>query len=158
MRINWCYTEWKSIHHISINDIHTFYCNNKHYWHGGFAVMNWITNYLLSIEPFVWDLVGVKIDNWYIQVTKGPHYIWFEFDRSLMSMLIYIWIYTCSDPGQTTVNTIDFSGSAFIKPDQLHPWIKDQTRTRWRRVKTLGQHQVGVNLQSHAQHQLWIST
>ena len=32
------------------------------------------------------------------------------------------------------------------------------TRTRWRRVKTLGQHQVGVNLQSHAQHQLWIST
>ena len=28
------------------------------------------------------------------------------------------------------------------------------TRTRWRRVKTLGQHQVGVNLQSHAQHQL----
>ena len=33
-----------------------------------------------------------------------------------------------------------------------------QTRTRWRRVKTLGQHQVGVNLQSHAQHQLWIST
>ena len=31
------------------------------------------------------------------------------------------------------------------------------TRTR-RRVKTLGQHQVGVNLQSHAQHQLWIST
>ena len=34
-------------------------------------------------------------------------------------------------------------------------WI---TRTRWRHVKTLGQHQVGVNLQSHAQHQLWIST
>ena len=33
-----------------------------------------------------------------------------------------------------------------------------KTRTRWRRVKTLGQHQVGVNLQSHAQHQLWIST
>ena len=33
-----------------------------------------------------------------------------------------------------------------------------ETRTRWRRVKTLGQHQVGVNLQSHAQHQLWIST
>ena len=32
------------------------------------------------------------------------------------------------------------------------------TRTRWRRVKTLDQHQVGVNLQSHAQHQLWIST
>ena len=32
------------------------------------------------------------------------------------------------------------------------------TRTRWRRVKTLGQHPVGVNLQSHAQHQLWIST
>ena len=32
------------------------------------------------------------------------------------------------------------------------------TRTRWRRVKTLGQHQVGVNLQSHAQHQLGIST
>ena len=32
------------------------------------------------------------------------------------------------------------------------------TRTRWRRVKTLGWHQVGVNLQSHAQHQLWIST
>ena len=32
------------------------------------------------------------------------------------------------------------------------------TRTRWRRVKTLGQHQVGMNLQSHAQHQLWIST
>ena len=31
------------------------------------------------------------------------------------------------------------------------------TRTRWRRVKTLAQHQVGVNLQSHAQHQLWIS-
>ena len=34
----------------------------------------------------------------------------------------------------------------------------NKTRTRWRRVKTLGQHQVGVNLQSHAQHQLWIST
>ena len=33
-----------------------------------------------------------------------------------------------------------------------------ETRTRWRRVKTLGQHQVGVNLQSHAQHQLWIPT
>ena len=32
------------------------------------------------------------------------------------------------------------------------------TRTRWRRVKTLGQHQVGVNLQSHAQYKLWIST
>ena len=31
-------------------------------------------------------------------------------------------------------------------------------KTRWRRVKTLGQHQVGVNLQSHAQHKLWIST
>ena len=28
------------------------------------------------------------------------------------------------------------------------------TRTRWRREKTLGQHQVGVNFQSHAQHQL----
>ena len=28
------------------------------------------------------------------------------------------------------------------------------TKTRWRRVKTLAQHQVGVNLQSHAQHQL----
>ena len=37
---------------------------------------------------------------------------------------------------------------------QLH----NKTRTRWRRVKTLGRHQVGVNLQSHAQHQLWIST
>ena len=32
------------------------------------------------------------------------------------------------------------------------------TRTHWRRVKTLGQYQVGVNLQSHAQHKLWIST
>ena len=31
------------------------------------------------------------------------------------------------------------------------------TRTRWRLVKTLGQHQAGVNFQSHAQHQLWIS-
>ena len=37
-------------------------------------------------------------------------------------------------------------------------WSQLKTRTRWRRVKTLGQHQVGVNLQSHAQHQLWIST
>ena len=36
--------------------------------------------------------------------------------------------------------------------------ISSETRTRWRRVKTLSQHQVGVNLQSHAQHQLWIST
>ena len=33
-----------------------------------------------------------------------------------------------------------------------------RTRTCWRRVETLGQHQVGMNLQSHAQHQLWIST
>ena len=33
-----------------------------------------------------------------------------------------------------------------------------KTRTHWRRVKSLGQHQVGVNFQSHAQHQLWIST
>ena len=32
------------------------------------------------------------------------------------------------------------------------------TRTRWRRVKTLGQDQVGVNLRSHTQHKLWIST
>ena len=37
-------------------------------------------------------------------------------------------------------------------------WHHCDTRTRWRRVKTLGQHQVGVNLQSHAQHKLWIST
>ena len=37
---------------------------------------------------------------------------------------------------------------------QLH----NKTRTRWRRVKTLDRHQVGVNLQSHTQHQLWIST
>ena len=43
---------------------------------------------------------------------------------------------------------------------EVHPknWPEFSTRTRWRRVKTLGQHQVGVNLQSHAQHQLWIST
>ena len=47
------------------------------------------------------------------------------------------------------VNTLELSG-----PHQ----IEFKTRTRWRRVKTLGQHQVGVNLQSHAQHQLWIST
>ena len=32
------------------------------------------------------------------------------------------------------------------------------TRTRWRLVKTLGQHQVGVNFPSHAQYQLWNST
>ena len=31
------------------------------------------------------------------------------------------------------------------------------TRTRSRRVKTLGQHHVGGNLESHVQHQLWIS-
>ena len=39
-----------------------------------------------------------------------------------------------------------------------HRSMQSITRTRLRRVKTLGQHQVGVNLQSHAQHQLWIST
>ena len=43
-----------------------------------------------------------------------------------------------------------------LSPRQICTQIS--TRTRWRRVKTLGQHQVGVNLQSHAQHQLWIST
>ena len=50
--------------------------------------------------------------------------------------------------GQTQVTTIT------LRPKR--PRVK--TRTRWRRVKTLGQHQVGVNLQSHAQHQLWNST
>ena len=42
----------------------------------------------------------------------------------------------------------------------LHVLVRNSmpTRTHRRRVKTLGQHQVGVNLQSHAQHQLWIST
>ena len=40
-------------------------------------------------------------------------------------------------------------------PNPLKPGV---TRTCWRRIKTLSQHQVRVNLQSHAQHQLWIST
>ena len=39
-------------------------------------------------------------------------------------------------------------------PKALGIFQMDLTRTRWRRVKTPGQHQVGVNLQSHAQHQL----
>ena len=32
--------------------------------------------------------------------------------------------------------------------------VKPLTRTRWRRVKTLGRHKVGVNFQRHPQHQL----
>ena len=35
---------------------------------------------------------------------------------------------------------------------------RNNTRIRWRRVKTLSQHQVGVNLQKYAQHKPWIST
>ena len=60
------------------------------------------------------------------------------------------------------------TGLFFVKPHIIHSLAETTsvaywysylaTRTRWRRVKTLGQHQVGVNLQIHAQHKLWIST
>ena len=58
-----------------------------------------------------------------------------------------------------------FPVSSTLQMLTLAPWNQINeiiniyiTRTRWRRVKTLGQHQIGVNFQSDAQHQLWIST
>ena len=50
------------------------------------------------------------------------------------------------------MTTTDYDHRPMAHPIELT--VSVETRTRWRRVKTLGQHQVGVNLQSHAQHQL----
>ena len=60
---------------------------------------------------------------------------------------------------QTHPNLLPIVIDRFQTPQMPETVInRFKTRTRWRSVKTLGQHQVGVNLQSHSQHQLWIST
>ena len=68
----------------------------------------------------------------------------------------------CSDSETIKILGVHFSSTesasevAMTWEGKIENIIK--TRTHWRRVKTLGQHQVGVNLQSHAHHQQWIST
>ena len=76
------------------------------------------------------------------------------------SVRCLLWIlWKCHKKNNKILNTpweaLDLEAFAEVCGERVPANI---TRTRWRRVKTLGQHQVGVNLQSHARHQLWIST